>query len=553
MNASKALLWSTLCAALFAVTSCGPGSPQVGSQTNWLRSCDTSAECGRLECVCGTCTATCSEDANCDGLGSASCVPAKNEGAIALCDGRKPSASLCLAICDEDTACPGGASCLAGVCAPAFEPSARVTIDPSAQHQTLIGFGASLGYSEDTLVAHPQKEALFDAMFAESGLDVIRFRNRLSSDAESALQTTSEILTAAAGRLGRTPTLFMTSGSPPAALKANGDTYCIDADPDCTLVRGTDGTFDYAAFAEYWRTSLEAYEAAGIHPDYVSIQNNADWIPPDELGAEACRFLPEEGVAQVTTPDGQTITAEFPGYVEALAAVESATGGQYAFAAPEVGSAVMVGGYSNVLAPATFDALTFHLYGTDPRDVDTDLLETVRGFGQESGKPVIQSEMNADGIDTAILTHYSITFANAAAYVQGSFAGPNADDGTLIDLGADGFETLPVFHALAHFARATDPGWIRVDAANDSDELLSSAWLSPDEASLTIVLVNPGGAAINAEVSAPEPFAELLASASVTRTVFDGVERSSDLGVLPEDRVVRLPGHAIVTVAVTSD
>jgi len=39
--------------------------------------------------------------------------------------------------------------------------------------------------------------------------------------------------------------------------------------------------------------------------------------------------------------------------------------------------------------------------------------------------------------------------------------------------------------------------------------------------------------------------------AEVTRTVFDGVERSADLGALPPAWVVRVPGRAIVTVAFT--
>jgi hypothetical protein len=35
----------------------------------------------------------------------------------------------------------------------------------------------------------------------------------------------------------------------------------------------------------------------------------------------------------------------------------------------------------------------------------------------------------------------------------------------------------------------------------------------------------------------------------VTRTVFDGVERSAELGRLAQSRVVRVPGRSIVTIA----
>jgi hypothetical protein len=44
-----------------------------------------------------------------------------------------------------------------------------------------------------------------------------------------------------------------------------------------------------------------------------------------------------------------------------------------------------------------------------------------------------------------------------------------------------------------------------------------------------------------------------LGKARVIRTVFNGVERSAELGVLSPERVVRLPGRAIVTIAASSD
>jgi hypothetical protein len=249
------------------------------------------------------------------------------------------------------------------------------------------------------------------------------------------------------------------------------------------------------------------------------------------------------------------VDAEFPGFDQALAAVRSVLGDEYGFTAAEAGSTVMVGGYVNALDAADFDAVAFHLFGTDPHNVDTAQFENLRSFSEETGRPIIQSEMQSDALGTAILTHYTLTVANGAAYLQQGFAGPNASEsgGTLIRLNTDDFEKLSAYHALAHFARSTDPGWVRVDASSDEGPLLSSAWLSPDEALLTIVLVNPEGSPINAEISAPEPFAAVLSEALVTRTVFDGVERSAELGRLGSDRLVRVPGSAIVTVAVAKD
>ena len=199
----------------------------------------------------------------------------------------------------------------------------RVTIDTEARHQTLVGFGASLAYADDAIVAHPEKSALYDLLFAESGLDVLRLRNRHEGANGAALLPAREIVEAASERLGRTPLLFMTSGTPPAALKANRSRTCGGRPETCTLASLPGGGFDYAGFASHWRASLEAYADAGISPDYVSIQNNPNWVPPADRPNEACRFLPEEGTATVNV-DGAAVEIAYPGYREALSAVRAA-------------------------------------------------------------------------------------------------------------------------------------------------------------------------------------------------------------------------------------
>ncbi len=551
MSPLKAILWSVLCSAIVGVVSCSPSSPQVGSQTNWLRSCDGAEDCDGLECLCGVCTTRCTDTMECE-VGA--CVAATDEGAVALCDGKPLGDRLCLSRCDDDASCPGASSCVAGVCSPLAEAEARVDVDPEVRHQALVGFGASLAFSEEAIVGFEDKAALYDVMFVESGFDVIRLRNRFEGDNPGDLQPVLEIITEAERRLGRAPTLFMTSGSPPAALKANGNRYCENADPLCTLARNEDGDFDYEGFGEYWRASLEAYAELGIRPEFVSLQNNTDWIPPGENGPEACRFLPEEGTMTMNTPDGE-VDAEFPGFTRALEAVRSATSSldaDYSFTAAEAGSPIMVARYVDPLNEEDYGAIAFHLFGFKANDVALDQLERLRALGERGGKPVIQSEMDARGLDAAILTHYTLTVANAAAYLQQGFVNATLDEASSVPIGAlDGtIVKLPTYHALSHFALRTDPGWRRVDALMDSSDVLSSAWLSPNEEALTIVLINPGDSTVAVEVAAPAPFDARLNEARVSRTVFDGTERSAELGTLPRNRVVRLPGQGIVTIAI---
>jgi hypothetical protein len=540
-------------ATLFLLLACEPSQPQLGSQTNWIKACDTSDECGLMECLCGACTVSCSDQAECTGQGIGVCVPPADAGSISLCGGTTPTSGMCLARCD-DSPCPTGTNCVSGVCQPSIAPDAHVIIDPDVRHQSLIGFGASIAGSEVAITEHPDKSALYEAMFSQSGFDILRMNSRFGDPGTEALTAGVEIVTEVTAALGQKPYVIMTSASPPPSLKANGSRLCSSDDPNCTLARDAEGAFDYAGFAEYWRGSLEAYEAAGLHPDLVSIQSNVDWIPPEEVGSSACRFLPEEGTMTMTAADGQTIEAEFPGYLEALTAVQSAVatlGSEYSFAAPEAGSTVMVQRYTDVLSSDSYEAIALHSFGTDPAAIDPPHLEGLRELAASIQKPLMQTEMEAGGLETAMLTHYFLALTDASAYLQAQFVSPTVEDGSLalIGLEADTFQTMPAYHALAHFARNTAPGWLRVDATNDSSALLSTAWLAPDELGLTVVLINPGDTPIAAQISLAAPLDALLDNAEVTRTTFDGVERSARQGELSLDRIVRVPSHAAVTVA----
>jgi O-glycosyl hydrolase len=458
---------------------------------------------------------------------------------------------MCLVTCDED--CPQGTACIAGICAPAPEPSVKVSIDPSSRYQTLVGFGASLNHEDDLIVGLPNKARLFDVMFVESGFDVVRIRNRYEPGNGPRLAAAGEIVSAATARRDRPVTIFLSGVSPPAALKANGNRLCGASDLDCTLIRNAGGNFDYASFAQHWRDSLTAYEQVGIHPDLVSIQSNADWVPMGEA-SEACHFLPNEGVGSVTTLDGRVLQAEFAGYAEAMEAVVASTStlpAQYSFSGPEVGALGALGAYADALLRV--QTLSYHVFDIDPAAVDIESFDAVRNLSDSSGKPSIQSAMQADGFGTAILAHYSLAVGNSAGYLQQHFVADTFDSTStaLIGATAETIEKLPAYHALSHFARFTEPGWVRVEANADSPSVLSSAWSAPDGSALTVVLVNPSDAAVSVELVLAPPAS--IRNATVVRTVFDGVERSQNLGRLAAQPIVRLPGKSILSVAASSD
>jgi O-glycosyl hydrolase len=459
-----------------------------------------------------------------------------------------PGSGMCLPRCDAS--CGDGQMCVAGVCTSLPEPRGTVNVDTETRYQPLIGFGTAVAFGEAEIVNHPRSAALYEAAFTDLGLDVIRFRNRYGRSGDDDLSTSRAIVDAAAAHLGRPPTILLSSWSPPASLKENGSVNCGESDV-CTL-RTTENGFDYPGFGAYWRSSIDAYAAAGIEPDYVGIQNNANWQPGSGQMSEACKFLPVEGTESVVV-NGVPVDVLYAGYAEALAETLSAFEGLAnppGILGPETTDFEIVTEYVNALPAASVDALAHHLYGVDPTDIDTVGLADMGALGTSMEKPIIQTEVQADGFETAVLAHHVLVVEGAAAYVQAALTGPTTGPYTnpeaLLGISATDFTLLEPYSALRHYASHTDPGWVRVDATvSNRPNMLVSAWLSPSGDALTVVIVNQGLREHPIALTVDKSFA----TSQVMRTVFDGTERFANLGSLPAEGIVNIPPRSVVTVA----
>jgi O-glycosyl hydrolase len=537
-----------------ALAGCEPPAPgpQGDSHTNWLRTCESDNECGTgLSCVCGVCTARCSSDEACGSAPGASCVPTDAPGAVAVCGGQPPPATgMCLPTCDAPSDCANGQECVAGACRPLLTPTSQVSVDTGSQLQVLTGFGATVGYAEDEITAAADSDALAHAMFAGLGLDVLRFRNRYTEVSEPTLHQATAIVAAAERSLGRAPLVLLSSWSPPAALKQNGATFCSDP-TTCKLIKAASGAFDYAGLAAYWRSSLDAYAREGFFPDYVGIQNNADWTPSGGAVMEACKFLPREGTTNVML-GGAPVPVHYPGYDQALAAVTTALADlptRPRILAPDLSSTVGAKEYMSALASMQVDAVAHHLYGSDPAALDLAGLHALATLGNDMSLPVFQTEMQADGFDTAVLIHHAVAEGNASMYLQaalvGQRSGPATNRSALVGLSGKDVVLQDPYFAMSHFSRFTDPGWSRVAADTKTPGLLASAWLAPTRDALTIVLINTGGHTLNVGLDLG---AEQVRSGRMRRTVFDGTERFADLGGWTTASTISLPSRSIATV-----
>ena len=554
MTARLFLNWALAVLVSMWALGCSPSAKEDGdSQTNWLEACRDDAQCSSgTRCLCGVCTRACSAPTTCSNAMQGSCVQASESGAIAQCGGSPPPApGLCLIRCTDGSACGKGQACVAGICSPLPSAPIEVSIDPETHHQELVGFGASVAYGEGQIVSHPQQARLYQAIFADLGLDVLRFRNRYGHTGDDDLRTAGDLVAAGSASSGRALTVFLSSWSPPPALKANGALLCSGNVQTCTLTKTPAGAFDYAGLADHWLASLTAYAKVGLVPDYVGIQNNPNWIPSSAEMLEACRFLPVEGTVSVG-PTNARVT--YPGLAEAQAATLAAFStlpNQPKLLAPETSDFGSVADYLPSLDPAKTDAVAHQLYGVNPAAVDLEALSAMGKLVSQYGRPVFVTEMLADGFGTALLIHYATVVEGASAYLQaaltGSVSGPLTNTQALLGIDLADFKIQDPYHSMRHFAGHTDPGWTRVEATVASGGLLVSAWLSPVGQDLTLVLINPRSFELSARLNLPDTWP----TSEVTRSVFSGVERSASLGALSTQGVLRIPPESVVTVALS--
>lgn len=82
---------------VLGTSSCSPGPETSGTNTNWLKECENSSQCGTAgSCVCGLCSASCVEELDC-GLGTCGTALAT----AARCDGSGPP-RICLPPLDAE-------------------------------------------------------------------------------------------------------------------------------------------------------------------------------------------------------------------------------------------------------------------------------------------------------------------------------------------------------------------------------------------------------------------------------------------------------------------
>jgi glucuronoarabinoxylan endo-1,4-beta-xylanase len=359
--------------------------------------------------------------------------------------------------------------------------AAHGTIKAKETHQTMIGFGASIAWADDQLTAHPQKSQIYRYIFHDLGLDILRIRNTYRNNPTNFAPTFVEIVDSMDALSPQRPAILLSSWSPPATIKSNGDVQ-----NGGTLVK-QNGKYVYGAFAQYWVDAINAYRASGINPDYVSIQNEPDF----SATWESCLFDANESSTNA-------------GYNHALDTVYKALQ-QMPSPPAMVGPEVLGIGYGEFQKYMQyfvnynhFGGFAYHLYHGESDNVsdnhDPDLfipnLSTIANAFQ--GKPIFQTEYDrGDWFHTAWLMHNCLVYGNVSAYlwwelVWGSGGNP------LIVMQSNTYTISKYYWAIRQYSKYIDSGYTRVTATVDADSLRISAFTDPDGKKLTVVVLNIG-------------------------------------------------------------
>ncbi len=365
--------------------------------------------------------------------------------------------------------------------------AATVAIDSTTTYQTIEGLGGAIAFYNGWISAHPYSEEIYDYAFAGLNLSMLRLGNWWrGTDGEDT--AAYDIVAAANESLGRPVPIMISSWSPPAYLKSNGE-----VGNGGTLIGGPDN-YDYEGFADYWYDSIQDYIANGVTPTWIGIQNEPDWTAE----YDSCRFNPTEAPWN---------GASYASYALALDAVYQRLEADLPSPPKLLGPEVVGIGYNVIqdfaaaMNPDSFHGLAYHLYhgSTDGTpDGYIPALQATTSLFPETPKFMTEYGDFFDMIECANLIHNALTEGQVSGYNHWSLIWPGEIGLVEIEFPWDpaswtdpkGYWLNPSYWSMKHFSYYITPGFRRVQASSSDPEVLSSAYLSPDDLRLVAVFIN---------------------------------------------------------------
>jgi glucuronoarabinoxylan endo-1,4-beta-xylanase len=362
-------------------------------------------------------------------------------------------------------------------------PIGKGMIDANTRYQKIEGFGASGAWYTKDLVNHKKKNELYNLLFKDLGLDIFRISNYYDNE-PSSFREALEIAKSGEAALKRNLKIMITSWSPPAYLKSNGNVVG-------GTLKKTNGKFAYDEFAQWWANSVIACTKAGVKVDYINIQNEPDYEAP----YISCKFAPTEALdTSIAAYDKafeavwQKLNAEMGPHMPKMLAPETSSLGNSKKYIESIDSSSHIYGYAT------------HLYdcsgcGSAP-DRFIPSMSSYNNFAmQHINKPVFQTEFEdgagtwANAINTALVMHNALTIEKVSAYLYWDlFWGSGT---ALVSMNDSSSYTIkPTYYTFKQYSAFIDADWQRVEASTDNTGIRISAYISPDNKKLTAVIIN---------------------------------------------------------------
>jgi len=160
---------------------------------------------------------------------------------------------------------------------PVVEGAKQILINNDITHQNIEGFGASYSWYSDWLTLNPNDGEVYDLLFSDAKATILRFKNTYKyNNSKFAPKPELKIYQEAKKRAeayGEEVIVLMSSWSPAAYLKENNSIV-----GGSSLKKDEDGNYMYDEYGQYWLELIQAYEDYGIPIDYISIQNECDFV-----------------------------------------------------------------------------------------------------------------------------------------------------------------------------------------------------------------------------------------------------------------------------------
>ncbi|MGD0077647.1 MAG: hypothetical protein ABSB91_03360 [Sedimentisphaerales bacterium] len=383
-------------------------------------------------------------------------------------------------------------------------PAGAATVNATADvnlntlYQQIEGFGGAICYDMYNMATYSNKEAVYNWLFRDLGLDILRIKNEYITS-PSDVNYTAQIVAAAKLRNPALKTLLV-PWSPAANLKSDGTLGGLNSTlkKDANDSNNSAPYYVYNEYAKWWLNSLTdpcvGFNRQGVYPDYISIQNEPDWGTQDQV----CRFTPTEG-------------STYAGYDKAFQAVYNKLDGNVSpmpkMLAPEAANLTDTPSFIDALNSrgqmGNIYGFSHHLYEVDFNNPDdAGQISRMQNFktyyADYYHKPSFMTEYGGDGtpdfamaMDLAQHIYNCLVYEGVTSYVHWSLIRGSYTTGGVINLASGGnYIVRDLYWFLKHYAFFTDPGWYRAKATTASSDLCITAFRNIYDTNMAIVILN---------------------------------------------------------------